>query len=134
MFGRSLYSSQTFSVRSWTGLVSFPVGSWRCRASSKEGRFFWENALLDIFPLPSSFFLPTFVLTRSKSVNTTLEEGDIAGHLAALGNLDPNFQVTVLNPQTIEIKNLPDTEKKKSFASGLQNLIEDFFEFLGGDN
>ena len=64
-------------------------------------------------------------------VNTTLEEGDIAGHLAALGNLDPNFQVTVLNPQTIEIKNLPDTEKKKSFASGLQNLIEDFFEFLG---
>ena len=45
-------------------------------------------------------------------VNTTLEQGDIAGHLAALGNLDPNFQVTVLNPQTIEIERLPDTEKK----------------------
>ena len=67
-------------------------------------------------------------------VNTALEEGDIAGHLAALGNLDQNFQVTVSNPQTIEIEYLPDTEKKKSFASGLQNLIGNFFEFLGGDN
>ena len=37
-------------------------------------------------------------------VNKTLEERDIVGHLAALGNLDSNFQVTVLNPQTIEIK------------------------------
>ena len=45
-------------------------------------------------------------------VNTTLEEGDIAGHLAALGNLDPNFQVTVLSPRVIQIENLPDTEKK----------------------
>ena len=26
MFGRSLYTSQTFFVRSWTRLVSFPVG------------------------------------------------------------------------------------------------------------
>ncbi len=67
-------------------------------------------------------------------VNTTLEEGDIAGHLAALGNLDPNFQVTVSNPQAIEVEYLPDTEKKTSFSSGLRNLIENFFEFLGGDD
>ena len=63
-------------------------------------------------------------------VNQTLEEGDIAGHLAALGNLDPNFQVTVSNPQVIKIEHLPDTEKKKSFSSGLQNFIGGFFEFL----
>ena len=70
----------------------------------------------------------------AQSVNRTLQEGDIAGHLAALGNLDPNFRVTVSNPQVIEIEHLPDTEKKKSFPSGLQNLIDNFFEFFqGGD-
>ena len=66
-------------------------------------------------------------------VNQTLAKGDVAGHLAALGNLDPDFQVTVLNSQVIKIEHLPDTEKKEP-CSGLQNLIEAFFEFLAGDD
>ena len=66
-------------------------------------------------------------------VNTTLAEGDIAGHLAALGNLDPNFQVTVSNPRAIKIERLPDTEKEEP-SSGLKKLVDDLFELLAGDN
>ena len=66
-------------------------------------------------------------------VNQTLAKGDVAGHLAALGNLDPDFQVTVLNSQVIKIEHLADTEKKEP-CSGLQDLIEAFFEFLAEDD
>ena len=69
-------------------------------------------------------------------VNQTLAKGDVAGHLAALGNLDSSLRVTAEdnNHRLIKIERVEEVQWSKSECREVMKfLIDSFVNFLVGE-